>query len=550
MNIKIGYRGNIKVILFSVILTSCAQPNVDKALDKITDQGLRNHIIRISDDITAGRAPGSEGSIIAQRYIADQMKQTGLKPGSEDSGFYQRIDMVKIVVEPTMKLNFVCNNDIIEPVYYTDYIIFPGTQKEHISIEEAGLLFVGYGIQAPEYSWDDFKGVDVSGKFLLIMNNDPDTGDVDFFSGQGRTYYGRWSYKYEQAARMGALGAIIIHTTPSAGYPWQVVQTSWSGPQFELMQQEESNLACKAWVTDTIASQIAEMAGYKLSDLLNMAQKPDFKPVSLNITVNCNINSKIEQITGANIAGLLPGSDPELCNQAIVVTAHHDHLGIGKVINGDSIYNGAVDNASGVASILTLAEAFSSLKKAPRRTLVFVAVDGEESGLLGSEYFAQHPTFPAEMIAANVNIDFVNIWGKTQDVVIIGYGKSTLDEIVRKYAEKQGRIVVPDATPELGMFYRSDQYSFAKIGVPGLYISTGLGFIGKPAGWGKETTDNWIRTHYHQPSDEYDPNWDLSGHIEDMELLFHVILDLANRDDMPEWLPGDEFEKIRQGLGN
>jgi hypothetical protein len=382
------------------------------------------------------------------------------------------------------------------------------------------------------------------------MNNDPDTGHADFFGGKARLYYGRWSYKYEQAARMGALGAIIIHTTESAGYPWQVVQTSWSGSQYELVQPEESGLEYKSWITDTLASQITKIAGYSLDDLLAQAKKPDFKPVPLGVTVSCNINATIEKIKGANIVGILPGSDNELSNQAVIITAHHDHLGIGKVIDGDSIYNGAVDNASGVASVLTLAEAFSSMKKAPRRSLVFVTVDGEESGLLGSEYYAQHPTFPPDMIAANVNIDFVNIWGKARDVVIVGYGKSTLDDIVRKVAEEQGRTVVSDQSPEFGMFYRSDQFSFAKIGVPGLYLGSSTDFVGKPAGWGKEATDNWIRTHYHQPRDEYDPNWDLSGHLQDMELLFRVILELANQDGMPEWAEGDEFSKLRKEAEN
>jgi Zn-dependent M28 family amino/carboxypeptidase len=281
-----------------------------------------------------------------------------------------------------------------------------------------------------------------------------------------------------------------------------------------LVQQQESGLEYKAWVTEAIASRIAEMAGYDLDDLRKQAIKPDFKPVSLGISVSCKISAKIDKAAGVNILGVLPGSDPELSKQAVLITAHHDHLGIGKVINGDSIYNGAIDN--------------------------------EESGLIGSEYYVQHPTFAPENIAADVNIDFVNIWGKTRDVVVVGYGKSTIDDIVRVYAEKQGRVVVPDQTPELGMFYRSDQYSFAKIGIPGLYLDTGKDFVGRPAGWGKEIKNDWIKTHYHQPSDEYNPDWDLSGHLEDMNLLFHVILELANQDKMPEWVPGDEFEKVRR----
>jgi len=546
---KIKNHPYISAIVLAVIFTSCAQSDVDNALKMITEQSLRKHIISISDDVTAGRAPGSPGSAIAQQYIAGQMQQIGLKPGAGDSGFYQYIDMVRINVDPSVKLTFTGKDKILDPGYYEDFILFPGMQQEHAGVENAELVFVGYGIQAPEFNWDDFKDTDVQDKFLLIMNNDPDNGDSSFFGGKARLYYGRWSYKFEQAARMGALGAIIIHTTASAGYPWQVVQTSWSGSQYELVQQPESRLGYKSWVTEAIASRIAEMAGYELDELRKQAMKSDFRPVPLGINVSCSINAKIEKAVGANILGVLPGSDPELSKQAVLITAHHDHLGIGKVINGDSIYNGAIDNASGVATILTMAEAFSAMKEAPRRTLVFAAVEGEEAGLIGSEYYAKHPTFAPENIAADVNIDFVNIWGKTRDVVVIGYGKSTIDEMVRVYAEKQHRVVVPDQSPELGMYYRSDQYSFAQIGIPGLYLDTGKDFVGKPAGWGKETTNIWIKTHYHQPSDEYDPAWDLSGHIEDMNLLFHVILELANQDGMPQWMPGDEFEKVRKGSG-
>ncbi len=533
------------IAIVLVLITSCEQTNTDKVLERINDHSLNARISFISDDLTTGRAPGSHGSIIAQRYIASQMQQIGLQPGINDSSYYQNFEIVKIDIDTKMNLKFTVDNKTIEPVYYEEYLLFPGVQKEITNIENAELVFAGYGIQAQEFNWDDFKDMDVQGKVLLIMNNDPDTGDPDFFGGKARLYYGRWSYKYEQAARMGAAGAIIIHTTESAGYPWQVVQTSWSGSQFELIQEEHSSLEYKAWITEDIASRIVEMSGNNLDELQARAQKSDFVPVHLGIKVDCNMKANYQKTTGVNILGVLPGSDPVLSKEAVVITAHHDHLGIGKSIDGDSIYNGALDNASGVASILTLAEAFSELNKSPRRSLVFLAVDGEESGLLGSWYYAQNPTFSPQDIAANVNIDFINVWGKTRDVVVVGYGKSTIDDLVREYAKKQDRVVLPDLTPEQGMFYRSDQFSFAKIGVPGLYLDTGQDFIGKPEGWGKEITDNWRKTHYHQPSDEYDPTWDLSGHIEDLNLLFQVALQIADRDEMPAWLPGDEFEKVR-----
>jgi Zn-dependent M28 family amino/carboxypeptidase len=530
-------------LFLTFILASCAQKDIKTALKKINEDTLRARISYISDDTTAGRAPGSEGSLIALRYIAKQMQQAGLKPGIGDSSYYQHFNIVKTDVDPKMELIFSGNHEKFKPAYYQDFILFPGVQQENIAIDNAELVFAGYGIQASEYNWDDFKGADLQGKILLIMNNDPDTGNPDFFGGEARLYYGRWDYKYDQAAKMGAAGAIIIHTTESAAYPWQVVQTSWSGSQFQLYPETNTSFKCKGWITKDAANKVAEMAGYQLFKLQDMALNKDFKPIPLGIKVSCSLHATFNNINGTNVMGYLPGSDPELSRQAVVVTAHHDHLGVGKKIRGDSIYNGALDNASGVSSILGLADAFSSLKTSPRRTLVFLTVDGEESGLLGSWYYVQHPTFPAENIAANVNIDFINILGKTRDIILIGKGKSSIDDIVTEYAMEQNRYVLPDQQPESGMFYRSDQFSFAKAGIPGLYLNPGQDVIGQPEGWGKTRSNQWLDDYYHQPDDEYKPSWDLSGQMEDLQLLFNVINKLANQDDMPEWSLGAEFKR-------
>lgn len=533
-------------LLLSFMIASCAQKDVRTALNKINEDTLRARISYISDDTTAGRAPGSEGSLIALRYIAKQMQQAGLKPGIRDTSYYQHFNIVKTDVDPKMELIFSGNNEKFKPAYYQDFILFPGVQQENIAIGNAELVFVGYGIQASEYNWDDFKGTDLQGKILLIMNNDPDTGNPDFFGGEARLYYGRWDYKYDQAAKMGAAGAIIIHTTESAAYPWQVVQTSWSGSQFQLYSETNTAFKCKGWITKDAADKVAEMAGYQLFHLQDMAQSADFRPIPLGIKVSLSMHASFNAINGTNVLGYLPGSDPELNRQAVVITAHHDHLGVGKKIRGDSIYNGALDNASGVSSILGLADAFASLKKPPRRTLVFLSVEGEESGLLGSWYYVQHPTFPIENIAANVNIDIINILGKTRDVLLVGKGKSSIDDIVTEYALQQNRYVLPDQEPESGMFYRSDQFSFAKAGVPGLYLNPGQDIIGKPEGWGKTRSNQWLDDYYHQPEDEYKPSWDLSGQMEDLQLLFHVINKLANQDAMPEWSPGAEFKRTAQ----
>jgi Zn-dependent M28 family amino/carboxypeptidase len=405
--------------------------------------------------------------------------------------------------------------------YCDEFVAFPGVQKEQIKINKAELVFVGYGIVAPEYDWDDFKDVDVKGKVLLVMNNDPNTGDPEFFGGKARLYYGRWSYKYEQAARMGAIGAMIIHTTPSAGYPWKVIQTSCSGAQFELPESEQSSLSYKSWVTEDGAYKIAKLADKNLDELRAAAEDRRFKPVPLEVTVSSSLESTHRTIKATHVAGVIEGSDPELKDEAIIFTAHYDHIGIGQAVNGDSIYNGARDNASGIACILTLAQAFSRLEHPVRRTLVFLAVDGEESGLLGSQYYAENPTFPAGKIAANINIDAVNIWGKTRDVSIVGSNKSTIDAEVKEVAKKHGRTALPDPRPEQGSFYRGDQFSFAKIGVPALYLSDGRDYTGRLQRWRQKQAASWINTHYHQP------------------------LRLANKEQMPSWLAGEEVEPVR-----
>ncbi len=535
------------LLLFIMITTATAyaQSGLERALEAINDHNLKAHTCFLSDDLLGGRAPGSTGSVLAQRYITSQMQLSGLKPGIGDSSYYQSFDVVAIDIKPEVQLKISGKKGDLELKYYDEFIAFPGVQKEKTQLENVELVFAGYGIQAPEYKWDDFKNVDVRGKVLLIMNNDPDTGDPDFFGGKVRLYYGRWDYKYEQAARMGAIGVIIIHTNESAGYPWKVVQTSWSGTQFELPHTGESSLVYKSWVTGDIARRIVELGGKNLDKLRSAAQKRRFKPVSLGVAVSAGLDAEYRIVKAANVVGMLPGSDPELRKQAVVFTAHYDHLGVGKAVDGDSIYNGALDNASGVASILILAQAFRQLDNPPARSVVFLAVDGEESGLLGSQYYAQNPTFPPGKIAANINIDGANIWGKTRDISIIGSGKSTIDELVKEAAKTQGRIVLPDLMPEQGSFYRSDQFNFAKIGVPALYLDGGQDFIGRPEGWGKKTVEHWIDTHYHQPSDEYDPSWDLSGQIQDLILIFQVARRLVNDYQMPAWLPGDEFEAVR-----
>lgn len=517
-----------------------------QALRAIEAHRIAAHIKFLAHDLLDGRGIGTRGGEIAIRYIASQFEAMGLKPGGENAGYLQRIPVVGIKADTIMSFSFRYRNQQLVLRYYEDFIATSGIQVPEVALKNAELVFVGYGIQAPEFKWNDFKDVDVSGKVLLIMNNDPDTGDPGFFGGKARLYYGRWDYKYETAAKNGAVGAIIIHTTPSAGYPWQVVQTSWSGEQFELPVKANSPLKVKAWLTEEATNRILKMSGKSLAALFKAAQSPAFRPVPLGIKVSIAIKNKLRNLESSNVLGLLPGRDPEKKNEAVIYVAHHDHLGIGKAVNGDSIYNGALDNASGVATILTIAQAFTRLPQKPKRSVLFIAVAAEESGLLGSQYYAENPTFNPSKIAGVLNVDGVNIWGKTHDLTIVGYGKTSIDSIVKGIAEQQNRRVIPDQFPEQGFFYRSDQFSFAKIGVPAINVDMGLDFVGKPAGWGKKQVDAWIAHHYHQPSDEYLPSWDLTGAVEDARLIFLVGLKIANQLQMPRWVPGDEFERQYQ----
>jgi Zn-dependent M28 family amino/carboxypeptidase len=381
----------------------------------------------------------------------------------------------------------------------------------------------------------------------MIMNNDPDW-DPELFAGETRLWYGRWDYKYLSAARQGAVGAIIIHTQPSAGYPFQVVQTSWTGEQFELPAGDEPRVKAAAWVTEESARALVAMGGFDLDALREAADNRDFEPVPLGISTSIGMDVSINRVASANVLGLIPGSDPVLKDEVIIYTAHHDHLGIGTPNDeGDVIYNGAMDNASGVAQVMAIVKALQALPEAPRRSILVALVGAEEQGLLGSKFYAENPTFPAGKIAANLNYDGGNIWGHTHDVTYIGLGKTSIDSIVTAIAAEQGRVVKADQFADRGYFYRSDQFSFAKIGVPAMYLDTGTDFVDRSPEWGREQVNHYTDVNYHQPTDEYDDSWNFEGMIDDALLGFWTGLAIANADDMPRWSQGDEFEAVRQG---
>lgn len=517
----------------------------EKASLQITDEYMRMIIAEISDDRYEGRGPSSRGDVAARKYLAEQLAEIGLEPGAADGSWEQPFDLVSVDTKQPPAWTFTGPDEALTVKQWDDYIIISGVQEERVEVTDAEIVFVGYGIDAPEYDWDDFKGVDLSGKVLLIMNNDPDW-DPDLFAGETRLWYGRWDYKREKAAELGAAGTIIIHTQPSAGYPFQVLQTSGAGASFELPKVEGRHSQFHSWMTEDAAYKLTAMAGLDLDALREAAYNRDFEPVPLGVTTSVAMDVEIESVQTANVLGLIPGSDPDLKDEVVIYTAHHDHLGIGTPNeDGDAIYNGAMDNASGVAMVMAMAKAFKALPEAPRRSILVALVGAEEQGLLGSQWYAENPTFSPGKIAANINYDGGNIWGHTHDVTYIGLGKTSIDQILAAIAGEQGRVVNPDQFADRGYFYRSDQFNFAKIGVPAMYLEPGMDFVDRPEGWGKTQIDHFTDVDYHQPSDEYDPSWNLVGMVTDAVAGYWTGLAIANADEMPTWTPGDEFEAAR-----
>ncbi len=529
-----------------------ASPAVIGAAEKaaaaeITPELIRAHVRFLASDLLEGRGPGSRGDRLGQEYIAAQLEALGIQPGAPGGGWYQKVPLIGITSQVPDTLTLTAKSRSLTLKRSDDFIATSGTQNPTARLDDAELVFVGYGIVAPEHRWDDFKDADVKGKVLVVMNNDPES-DPALFAGKARLRYGRWDYKYEQAAKKGAAGVVIIHTTPSAAYPWQVVQTSWSGERFVLPDDGSPRLELQGWATEEASRRIAALGGKDLDALRKSAESRKFRPVPLGVRLSLAMANTIEKTTSANVIGVIAGGGPKLTKEAVVYTAHHDHLGVktGAKPGDDAIYNGALDNASGVGAVLAIAAAFADLPKPAARSVYFAFVAAEEQGLLGSEYLAKHPPVPAGRIAANINIDGAAIWGKTRDISAIGLGKSSLDRDILALAAAQGRTVKPDEFPDRGSFYRSDQFNFARIGVPAAYLKSGTEVIGKPAGWGREQIDLYTRTDYHQPSDQYRDSWDLSGAVEDAQLCFSLGVAVANAPTLPEWNKGDEFEAARK----
>jgi Zn-dependent M28 family amino/carboxypeptidase len=534
------------LIITTIALLLQTDPSLDRALQGITIEKLRSHIAVLAHDSLEGRGPASAGDVKATNYIVSQFKKFGLKPAGENSTFIQKVPMVGVTVDPSTQLIISKGSQSVSLGYSTEFVATTGTYEPSIELKDVEMVFVGYGIVAPEQQWDDYKDADVKGKIIVMMNNDPSSDDPNFFAGKGRTYYGRWTYKYEIAAEKGALGAIVIHTTPSAGYRYEVIRNSWSREMFDLEEKQSGNrLQLKAWTTEDATRKYFSLAGFSLDSLMRSAESRSFTPVPLGITMKSLIRSTVNRLQSNNIIGKVEGSDPSLRSQYVIFTAHYDHFGIGIPVNGDSIYNGALDNASGTALMLNLAETFASLKTKPKRSLLFAAVAAEEQGLLGSKYYANNPTVPAASIAANINTDVINVIGRTKDISWQGSDRSSLGNDLAEVARPLGLTVMPDMAPEQGGFFRSDHFSFAKVGIPAMSMGSGSKFVDVDTAFVRMMRERGGK-NYHQPADEIYPDWNFDGALQQSELVIRVVWRIANIVEMPYWNSGSEFEAIRK----
>jgi Zn-dependent M28 family amino/carboxypeptidase len=536
------------LILPIFLILSCGQKahDVNAAVASLNTDELAHDVQILSSDDFEGRFPASLGEEKTIAFLKEEFEKVGLEPGNGDS-YFQEVPLVEITATPQTDLIITGGNEPLSFAFKDDFVGLTLRVQEKVTVEDSDMIFVGYGIVAPEYDWNDYEGLDVQGKTVVMLVNDPGfaTQDPELFNGRAMTYYGRWTYKYEEAARQGAACAIIIHETEPAAYGWGVVQNGWTGPNFNLVTEDgnASKCAVESWITLDTARTIFEAAGKDYDELKKAAEKPGFTSVPLGLKANLTMENKIREAVSNNVIGLLPGSTR--ADEYIIYTAHWDHFGRKPELEGDQIFNGALDNATGTSALIELAEAFQKLGSPPLRSVLFMAVTAEEQGLLGSDYYATHPIYPLTKTVAAINMDALNIYGKMKDIRVVGYGQSELDDYVKAYAEEVGRVVLPNPTPEKGSFFRSDHFPFAKQGVPALYAGSGVQHVEKGEEWGLEQVEKYIREKYHKPSDEYDPNWDLSGMLDDLHMYFMIGYKLSMEDTFPNWKEGSEFKLKR-----
>lgn len=521
---------------------------VPAAAQQITPAEIDGHLRFLASDLLEGRAPATRGGELATEYIASELRSAGLEPGVNGS-YFQKVP-IDVVSADSVSMHVEASGKASGALRFPDDVVIWAGSAVPSTAAHAELVFAGYGVTAPEYKWDDFKGADVKGKILLVLVNDPPASakEPKLFGGKAMTYYGRWTYKFEEAERRGAIGALIVHTTAAASYPWHTVVASWTTPQRMLPRDPSlpAPLGFRGWITDSAATAVLAHAGLDLAALRKQAATRDFHPVSTGITLDVAFRSTVQHLESKNVVGVIRGRDKSLARQYVALSAHWDHFGIGPKVNGDSIYNGAVDNGSGVATLLAMARAAAHAPRM-RRSLVFVFVTAEEAGLLGSSWFAQHPPMPDSDIVADLNLDVVTVLGKVRDLNVLGDDKSTLGPMLAHLIAANGMRIDPDAHPEAGHFYRSDHFSFAKAGVPAVSIGAGTDYVGKPKGWGVQQDDDYTAHRYHQPADNYSPAFDLSGAAQIGDIVLRFATALANSPVLPAWKPNSEFKSARGG---
>jgi Zn-dependent M28 family amino/carboxypeptidase len=527
------------------------------SMPKIDGAAILDTVKKISADKFQGRSPGTVGEDMTVGWLEMKFKEVGLQPGNPDGTYIQKVPLVGITGTEAKPLTIAKGTETLTLKWRDEVVAWSKHVAPSASVANSDVVFVGYGSVAPEYNWNDFKDVDVKGKTIVVLVNDPPVPDPanasqldpKTFGGKAMTYYGRWTYKFEEGARKGAAAVLIVHETGPAGYPFPVVQGNLS-EKFDLVAADKNmgKANIEGWITLDAARKLFTMAGQDYDALKKQAVTREFKPVPLGVKASMAVANTLRTIDSRNVIAKLEGSDPVRKDEYVVYTAHWDHLGIGPPVNGDKIYNGALDNATGVATVIEIAKALKQTQPQPKRSFLFLMVTAEEKGLIGSEFYASNPLYPLAKTVANINIDGVNQWGRTKDISVVGLGASELDDYLTQAAQEQGRTITPDPEPEKGFYYRSDHFNFAKQGVPALNPDSGVDYIGRSTEWGKSKRDEYTEKDYHAPSDQVKPDWDLSGAVEDAQLFLAVGYRVANADRFPEWKPGNEFKAKRDAM--
>ena len=537
---------NLKCALLLAIATVAATAQTSG----ISGERIRAHVKFLASDLLEGRAPGSRGGDLATEYIATQFALLGLKPAGDKGTYFQNFQLVGVDPQADSQLSFVpTTGTAISPKWLEEFVGVTYQQRTDAQFD-ASAVFVGHGIVAPEYKWDDYQGIDVKGKVVVLFTGEPVSNDPKFFTGRALTYYGRWTYKYEEATRHGAAAVIIIHTTPTASYGWEVVRSSWGREDQEVkLASGEPALAFAGWVSKDIGEKIAATVGSSVDALLKRADTPGFRAIDLPMRIRGRAPAKVRTVDTRNVIGRIEGSDVKLKEEAVVFSAHWDHLGIGEPVNGDRIYNGALDNGSGCGMLLEIARAWAALPQKPRRSVIFMAAAAEEAGLRGSYYYGQHPVVPAGKTAVGLNFDMFLPYGRARDVTVNGAERTTLYPIVQEAAKRMALTIASDPEPEAGHYYRSDHFSFARVGIPSFSIDHGEDLVGKPPGTGHKLYEAFVEKNYHQPSDEYHEDWDFAGMEQYAQFGLLIGVNVANSPKLPTWHPGDEFLAARQKSG-